>query len=106
MSVHSQSQLEDPVEVESVEIAPEDEPEPTNILKESIAQDGLSVIAPTANNLSYAFTRMDLEEAKIDDLGVALRCYQHLRHFNMSKNDLRNFDELIHLPYLQTVNVS
>jgi hypothetical protein len=59
----------------SVEVAPEDEPEPTNILKEEIAAEGLSVVAQTAGGLSYAFTCLDLEEKRIDDLGVALRCY-------------------------------
>jgi len=85
---------------------PEDEPEPTNILKEEIAAEGLSVVAQTASGLSYAFTCLDLEDKAIDDMGVALRCYEHLRSFNMSKNELRSFDELIHLPYLQNVNVS
>jgi hypothetical protein len=39
------SQQEEVKSLHSVEVAPEDEPEPTNILKEEIAAEGLSVVA-------------------------------------------------------------
>jgi len=39
------SQQDVEAEVESVEIAPEDEPEPCNILREESAAEGLSVVA-------------------------------------------------------------
>ena len=94
-----------PVEEVSVEIDPADEPEPTNILKEEIAAEGLNTIARTASGASYAFTKLDLPGKAIDDLGVALRCYEHLRNIDLSKNELRNFDEIIHLPVLTSVNV-
>jgi protein phosphatase 1 regulatory subunit 7 len=55
---------------------------------------------------SYAFSKLILEEKKIDDLGVAFRAFPHIRDLNLSRNDLRCVDELMHLPYLINADVS
>ena len=60
----------------------------------------------TADGSSYAFAHLTLEEKEIQELGVLLRPYVHLQNINLSKNQLIDISELMHLPYLLQLNVS
>lgn len=48
---------------------------------------------------SYAYATLNLEEKeeKIQELGELLRPYTHLTNINLSGNDLKNVDEVMHL---------
>lgn len=47
-----------------------------------------------------------LEEKELQELGDSLRNFQHLRFINLSKNSLKDISEIVHLPYIQTLNAS
>jgi len=55
---------------------------------------------------SYAYVKLDLEEKELEELGDSLRLYQHLRYLNLSKNSLKDIQEIVHLPLLLTCNAS
>ncbi len=79
---------------------------PKNILKAEQIVPGLSHIAKTHDGSSYAFTNLVLEEKELEELGESLRAYQHLRFLSLSKNQLKDVSEILHLPHLLTFQAS
>lgn len=75
---------------------------PKNILKPEQIVGGLSHVAKTHDGASYAYTNLVLEEKELEELGEALRNYQHLRFLSVSKNQLKDVSEILHLPFLLT----
>jgi Leucine-rich repeat (LRR) protein len=75
---------------------------PKNILKAEQIVPGLSHIAKTHDGASYAFTNLVLEEKELEELGESLRPFQHLRFLSLSKNQLKDVSEILHLPFLLT----
>lgn len=55
---------------------------------------------------SYAYTSLSLAEKEVQELGEHLRPYVHLQNLNLSKNDIRNIEEVIHLEFLLSINAS
>jgi Leucine-rich repeat (LRR) protein len=47
-----------------------------------------------------------LEEKELEELGEALRSYQHLRFLSLQKNQLKDVSEIIYLPYLLTLQAN
>jgi hypothetical protein len=64
-------------------IADEDEPECINPLTEDMIADCLSEIKRTPDGFAFAFSKLILEEKKVDDLGVKLRDYVYLREVSL-----------------------
>ena len=75
---------------------------PKNILKPEQIVPGLSHIAKTHDGASYAYTNLVLEEKELEELGEALRPFQHLRFLSLNKNQLKDVSEILHLPFLLT----
>jgi len=69
---------EQPEGAEQQEQAP-----PKNILKVEQIVAGLSQIEKTHDGASYAFTNLVLDEKELEELGEALRSYQHLRFLSL-----------------------
>jgi Leucine-rich repeat (LRR) protein len=92
---------EQPEGAEQQEQAP-----PKNILKVEQIVAGLSQIEKTHDGASYAFTNLVLDEKEIEELGEALRSYQHLRFLSLQKNQLKDVSEIIYLPYLLTLHAA
>eukprot|EP00347_Sterkiella_histriomuscorum_P017186 403350341 len=96
-------------EVENVEVENQEEqvpPEPKNILKPEQIAAGLSQVSKIHDGSSYAYVNLNLEEKELEELGDHLRLYQHLRFLNLSKNQLKDINEITYLPYLLTLNAS
>merc|ERR1712166_994950 len=87
-------------------VAEEDEPETCNPLTEDMVSEGLSEVRRTADGFAFAFTKLNLEEKKVDDLGVKLRDFVYLREVSLAKNELRNFDEFLYLNYCCDLDLS
>lgn len=47
-----------------------------------------------------------LDEKEIEELGEALRSYQHVRFLSIQKNQLKDISEVLHIPHLLTLNAS
>jgi hypothetical protein len=58
------------------------------------------------DGFAFAFTKLILEEKKVDDLGVKMRDFTYLREVNLAKNELRNFDEFLYLNYCCDLDLS
>jgi len=80
--------------------------EERNFLSEEVIATGLSCVQRTSDGSSYAFIKLELQEKNIDDLGCALRNYTHLRDINLSKNNIVDIGELMHVPYLLKLDAS
>lgn len=73
---------------------------PKNILKKEQIQAGLSQVSRTHGRLlsliryldgsSVAFMNLNLEEKELEDLGLEITVYTHLRYINASKNAIKS----------------
>ena len=71
-----------------------------------LLKTGLSNIAPTGDNLSFAYTTLNLAEKEILNLFGLLRGYPNLRYVNLSNNKLTSLESITELPHLISLNVS
>jgi len=96
--------MSDPGNNSQQEEQQEEEP-PRTFLKQEQINEGLSVIARTADGKSYAYSTLNLEEKEqLQELGELLKPYQHLVNLNLSKNeDLRDISAVAELPNLLTL---
>ena len=95
-----------PPSVSAGPIDEKDEPDKINPLTDDIIAEGLSEIKRTADGFAFAFTKLVLEERKLDDLGVKLIDFENLREVSWAKNELRDFEEIRHLKYLCNLDCS
>ena len=80
--------------------------EEDNVLTGEQVKQGLSVLAKTFDGSSYAYSSLSLTSLGIKSMGDCLRLFTHLRNLNISKNNLKELDEVLHLPYLVTLDAS
>ncbi|RKP03245.1 hypothetical protein CXG81DRAFT_3667, partial [Caulochytrium protostelioides] len=62
-----------------------------------------SVLARTADGLSYALTKFELHGAGITSVD-ALKTWTHLRYVNVSDNEIKNLKGIAQLPYLLSLD--
>ena len=102
----------------------EEQQEPKNILTKEQIQEGLSMIAKThgkspfyplddisnihfvIDGSTYAYVTLNVEEKEVEELGEHLRNYRNLRYLNFSKNSLKDVSEIVHIPYLLTLDIN
>ena len=71
-----------------------------------IFKTGLSQVNKTYDNSGYAYTNLTLQEKELKDLHDILNNYPHLKHINISQNEVQNIDSIAAVPYLLTLNAS
>ena len=102
----SEEGSEKPPSVSAGPIDDKDEPECINPLTDDMIAEGLSEVSRTPDGFAFAFTKLILEEKKIDDLGVKLQDFVYIREVSWAKNEIRNFDEVIYLHHLTNLDLS
>lgn len=79
--------------------------EETRKVKE-IAKEGQSMLSKTADNVSFAYVKLEINEKEIEGLYRALEFYPHLRYLNIKDNKIRDISMVADLHYLVYLDTS
>lgn len=99
---------EEKKEGEEEEEGGEPKPDPNAEKKRvhEIFKTGLSQVNKTYDNSGYAYTNLNLQEKELKELHDILTNYPHLKHINISQNEVQNIESIAAVPYLLTINAS
>eukprot|EP00743_Colponemidia_sp_Colp-15_P001805 GILK01001970.1.p1 GENE.GILK01001970.1~~GILK01001970.1.p1 ORF type:complete len:331 (-),score=82.86 GILK01001970.1:137-1087(-) len=73
-------------------------------LTSDILAQSLSRISKTVDGTGYAFTRLDVKDKGLTDLGEDIVKYQHIRHINVSNNQIEDISSVVSLPHLLSID--
>ena len=82
------SQREEPVEEEPEEKLPEVNIEEETKKVKEFCKEGLSLLSKTADNVSFAYCKLDIQDKELEGIYRALEFYPHLRYLNISNNKI------------------
>ena len=107
----SEKGSQNPEGAEVIEEEPEEKLPEVNIHEETrkvkeICKDGLSLLSKTADNVSFAYVKQEINEKEIEGLYRALEFYPHLRYLNIKDNKIRDISMVANLHYLVYLEAS